>query len=59
MHAEKPIWRSRIDSDYCQHGVACDVHCCRCHSGFTFDHMDHDIDCLYYQIDIVGGWIDG
>lgn len=21
----------------CQHGVAMDVHCCNCHSGFQFD----------------------
>lgn len=27
--------------DYvCQHGVAMDVHCCHCHSGFIFD-LDH------------------
>jgi len=24
--------------DYvCEHGVAVDVHCCNCHSGFLFD----------------------
>lgn len=23
----------------CQHGVAMDVHCCGCHSGFLFDSM--------------------
>ena len=25
----------------CEHGVAMDVHCCNCHSGFIFD-MDHE-----------------
>jgi hypothetical protein len=24
----------------CQHGVALDVHCCNCHSGFVFD-LEH------------------
>lgn len=25
----------------CKHGVAMDVHCCNCHSGFLFD-KDHE-----------------
>ena len=25
----------------CKHGVAMDVHCCNCHSGFIFD-MNHE-----------------
>jgi hypothetical protein len=25
----------------CEHGVAVDVHCCNCHSGFIFD-ADHE-----------------
>ena len=24
-------------ADVCRHGVALDVHCCGCHSGFIFD----------------------
>lgn len=27
----------------CRHGVALDVHCCGCHSGFIFD-LDHDCE---------------
>lgn len=31
----------------CTHGVACDVHCCRCHSGFTFKGIEHIGSCEY------------
>lgn len=26
----------------CRHGVATDVHCCGCHSGFLFEGGEHD-----------------
>jgi hypothetical protein len=33
--------RDDVTDDYvCEHGVAMDVHCCNCHSGFIFD-KDH------------------
>ena len=25
-----------VDDEACKHGVAMDVHCCNCHSGFLF-----------------------
>lgn len=28
----------------CRHGVAMDVHCCGCHSGFIFDRDEHDCE---------------
>jgi hypothetical protein len=27
----------------CRHGVALDVHCCNCHSGFIFD-LNHECE---------------
>lgn len=37
-----PVPRAEEAPDeVCQHGVAMDVHCCRCHSGFIFD-KDHE-----------------
>ena len=26
-----------VDDPACEHGIALDVHCCHCHSGFIFD----------------------
>jgi hypothetical protein len=35
----RPVIRPTIDGQdvTCEHGVAMDVHCCNCHSGFLFD----------------------
>ncbi len=40
-----PIWRDSEDTQNCQHGVACDVHCCTCHTGFEFSTMEHTETC--------------
>jgi len=41
----QPEWFERDSTMVCQHGTACDVHCCFCHSGFLFDGMSHDELC--------------
>jgi len=33
----------------CEHGTAGDVHCCGCHSGFTFPQMTHSEGCIHGQ----------
>lgn len=39
--AREMVVRQDDQGDYvCEHGVAMDVHCCNCHSGFIFD-RDH------------------
>ena len=47
---EKDEWRIERNftrDEVCKHGTASDVHCCGCHSGFTFPQMTHDEDCFY------------
>jgi hypothetical protein len=37
-HAAPRFTQAHPDADWvCEHGTACDVHCCNCHSGFLFD----------------------
>lgn len=37
-HAAPKFTQAHPDADWvCEHGTACDVHCCNCHSGFLFD----------------------
>ena len=38
-------WTEQGDTWVCEHGTACDVHCCNCHSGFNFPGMIHSNDC--------------
>ena len=33
----EPIHEQVQEDICCEHGVALDVHCCNCHSGFLFD----------------------
>ncbi len=34
----------------CQHGTSANMHCCNCHSGFTFDHMQHLLSCVDHLV---------
>lgn len=34
---DAPMFWARDEDLVCKHGVAMDVHCCGCHSGFLFD----------------------
>jgi hypothetical protein len=38
---ESPPPHPQTDDVVCRHGIAMDVHCCHCHSGFIFD-KDHE-----------------
>jgi len=42
-----PLWRDSADTQVCQHGTACDIHCCTCHSGFEFSTTEHTEECRH------------
>ncbi len=44
-----PIWSEAEGgrAAYCQHGVDSQVHCCVCHSGFVFNGMQHEPECIF------------